>query len=746
QTLGDKNFNRGLKKLYSQQSFKVTSFSDLNKIFSSITKSEKKSSVDSKWIDLMFTQWTQRVGAPKLEISNYKVKIEGDSFRLTALLTQTQAEDVFEIDVPIAVHLEGQDKAFQTEIRMNSRKQNISLKLAAKPLKLEVDPEFDIFRRLDTNEIPPSINQVFGADSVLIVLPAKAPKKIREAYMKLAKSWQVRQQSKIKISYDKDITSLPKDRAVWLLGWENEFRDYLNTTLDVYPYSTNQDNIKIVEENFTKQDFSVVVVSRHQDSNKFAFSWLATNNIKALPGLGRKLPHYGKYSYLAFMGDEPVIKFKGQWPVVNSPMTVVLTDKKLIKSGVLKKRTALATLPPAFSQNRILKDIRILSDSKFTGRGLGTSGLDQAAHYIQKQFKDAGLLPGQFQDEKKSTRYFQQWQTSISEKPETKKLQNVIGIIPGSDPDLKAESLVIGAHYDHLGLGWPDVHKGDEGKIHHGANDNASGVAVMLELARLLKKGPAPKRSIIFVAFTGEEAGRLGSEYYLKHSGNYPVNKMIAMINLDTVGRLEQKPLIVFGNNTAREWVHIFRGVSYVTGVDIKPVDNDPAASDHTSFIEAGVPAIHLFTGVNLDYHRPTDTINKIDGTGLIKVATVLKETIDYLAERTEFLNSNLTRAGQSNKNKSKSKTMKRRVSLGTVPDFQYSGKGVRIDAVTAGSPAELAQLQKGDIVVQMNKVEILNLRDFSDILRKLKPGDNIDISVLRAGKIHKVSTHVVAR
>ena len=146
-------------------------------------------------------------------------------------------------------------------------------------------------------------------------------------------------------------------------------------------------------------------------------------------------------------------------------------------------------------------------------------------------------------------------------------IKNVIGIIPGKNPQFDGQSVVIGAHYDSHGLGWPDVLKGNKGKIHPGADDNASGISVLLEFARLAGKKWQPERTIVFVAFSAEEAGKLGSIHYVEHAEKYPVSKIMAMVNLDTVGQLGQDALTIFGNYSAREWVHIFRGAGYVTGV-----------------------------------------------------------------------------------------------------------------------------------------------------------------------------------
>jgi Zn-dependent M28 family amino/carboxypeptidase len=294
-----------------------------------------------------------------------------------------------------------------------------------------------------------------------------------------------------------------------------------------------------------------------------------------------------------------------------------------------------------------------------------------------------------------------------------------------------------------LGRGERGAHAGDEGRIHPGADDNASGVAVMLELARVLAGKPLA-RTIVFVAFTGEENGRLGSRHYVQHSGAYPVDNTIAMINLDTVGRLGERPLTVFGSGTAREWVHIFRGAGYVSGVAIRDVADDFGSSDQTSFIEAGVPAVQLFSGVHENYHRPGDTADKIDLPGLLKTAKVLKEAVDYLAERPEALHATL--GNQQQASSAAVSRPARRVSLGTVPDYAYDGDGVRITGVQADTPAAQAGLREEDIIVAVNDQPVHNLRDYAQVLRGLSPGDEIRVRFRRAGNEQTVTTRVTDR
>jgi predicted metalloprotease with PDZ domain len=186
----------------------------------------------------------------------------------------------------------------------------------------------------------------------------------------------------------------------------------------------------------------------------------------------------------------------------------------------------------------------------------------------------------------------------------------------------------------------------------------------------------------------------------------------------------------VLGAGSAKEWVHIFRGAGFVTGVDVETVSLELDSSDQKSFQDAGVPAVQLFSGPHLDYHRSTDTADKIDAGGLVKAASVAKEAIEYLATR----DRPLTAAAASPVPAGPAAKGERKVSLGAIPDFAYSGNGFRLSGVVAGSPAEAAGLKEGDVIVRMNNVAVSGLKDFSDLLKTLHPGDRVAVTFLRNG------------
>lgn len=732
--LTDSIFTEGLQDFYQENKFRFASFSDLRQSFERVS---------GKDLNSEFNQWITRTGAPRLQIKNAAVAKEQNEYVLKAFFEQTQGDAVYQLNIPFAVTLEGRSNAHQGFAVMNNKKHTIEVRLPARPVRLDVDPEFDLFRKLDREEIPPALSQAFGSKKMLILLPSSSNETFSQAYQDLALAWRQSGPDEIEVKLDSEVKKLPADQAITLFGWDNRFLDQLITALSGYDISITKKNIKIGNSAISRKNHSFVLTARHPQNMDLSFTWVATDVPEAIPGLGRKLPHYHKYSYLAFEGKEPANIAKGRWPVLNSPMTIFIPREDgaitMPAMGKLAARSPLINPPPAFSKEKMLETIHFLASDNLKGRGFGTKELDEAANYIAEKFQEANLKPAG----DSAISYFQTWEETGEELNRQVILKNVVGFIPGQDPALRDQSVVIGAHYDHLGLGWPDVSKAHKGKIHNGADDNASGVAVLLELARVLSKNFKPDRNIVFVAFTGEEAGKRGSKHYVAEEKRFPVEQSIGMVNLDTVGRLEKKKLLILGAGSAQEWVHIFRGAGFVTGVEIETVSEELDSSDQKSFQEAGIPAVQLFSGPHLDYHRPTDTEDKIDPDDLVTVASVTKEIIEYLAGRKEPLTPTLNKASNQT---TPTQKKARKVSLGTIPDFAYQGKGYRLSGVVPDSPAEEAGLKEGDLIVQIGPKQIGNLRDLSNVLKSLTPGDRIVVVFLRGGKEKTVQVQLTTR
>ncbi|MCP4202342.1 MAG: M20/M25/M40 family metallo-hydrolase [bacterium] len=732
--VGDDAFRRTLARFYRGFRGKKASFADLRTSFESVTGED---------LGGFFEDWVTRPGAPALGVSVSAVREEPDGYSVTGTLTQTQGGRPFEIGVPVAVHT-----ATGTEtslVRLTGNSQTFEIETDAEPLVLEVDPQFDLFRQLDPRETPPSIGRIFGEPEILAILPADAPAAAVEQYRELMAGWQSEGHT-IEVKLDSEVAELPEDRSIWVLGASNRFADPLFVQDRPEGLSVSRDKVSFGEDSAPLDGHTVVAIRRHPDHLEKAIGWLIVEPEAAFSGMGRKLPHYGKYSYLAFEGDEPTNVVKGQWPASSSPLRLDLrpADRRSepLAALSLEKRTALAELPPVFSLRALMEHVTFLASPELEGRGVGGDGLRRAAEYIAERFEAVGLTPGGGDGT-----WFQGVEVPSGPDGEPVEVVNVVGYLEGANADWADQSVVVGAHYDHLGRGWPDVHQGDEGAIHPGADDNASGVAVLLELAANLAAGDRPARSLVFVAFAAEEAGRHGSRHHVEQGAPFPTAGIRSVINLDTVGRLFDQKVSILGTGTADEWQHIFRGSSFVTGVESRNVPHSAEASDQMSFIDKGIPGVQIFTQAHGDYHRPGDTAEKVDGPGLVKVATLVKEAVAYLAEREDPLTVTIdSTAVETAPDSGAAAPSGRKVRFGTIPDFAFQGPGARIDSVAPGSPAEKAGLRQGDILVRIGERQIGSLQDFSEALKALGAGETVRATVLREGEEITVPVTVEAR
>jgi len=730
--VGDDAFRRALQRFYREYRGKRATFGDVQKVFEAVSNQN---------LARFFDDWVKRPGAAVLAVSDTGVRREGAAWKLEGTLAQTQGGQPFALDVPLVVQTASGIKA--ERVALDAASQRFSITLDAEPQVLNVDPGFDLFRKLDPRETPTSIGQIFGEPKILALVPSAAPADRQAAYRELMKGWQSDAHG-IEVKLDSEVAELPADRAVWLLGRENRHAAQLFPG----PVDAAKGQMSVEGESMPLAGHSAVLTTRHPKNAEKAIGWLFVDPAAAFPGMGRKLPHYGKYSYLGFQGDEPTNVIKGQWPGADSPLRVDLRPAAARAARVAplpaESRKALAELPPVFSQKALMEHVEFLAAPEREGRGLGSEGLASAARYIADRFSRMGLKPGGDQGG-----YFQKFSVEKGPKGTPVETMNVIGILPGTKPELAGQSAVVSAHYDHLGLGWPDVRKGSEGKVHPGADDNASGVAVMLELAKLFATGEKPSRTLVFVAFSAEEGGLMGSKHYVEHPP-FPIEKTIGVINIDTVGRLGTEKLSVLGTGTSMEWQHIFRGASFVTGVESKNIPEAIQSSDQMSFIRKGVPGVQIFTVAHGDYHAVGDTADKIDGPGLVKVATFVKEGVGYLGERptplTNTIPKEATAAPAPAPAAAGGGQPARRVSLGTVPEFTFAGPGVKVASVMPGSPAEKAGLKENDVILQIDGKPIANLQAYSDLLKTLKAGQTIELLLSRDGKEQKLSATVVER
>jgi aminopeptidase YwaD len=324
---------------------------------------------------------------------------------------------------------------------------------------------------------------------------------------------------------------------------------------------------------------------------------------------------------------------------------------------------------------------------------------------------------------------------------------NVVGILPGSDPKLKNEAIVIGAHYDHLGHGGEGSLAPREGEIHHGADDNASGVAGLLELARMFS-AQKPRRTIVFIAFSGEEEGLIGSSYYVNHPV-VPLANTVAMINMDMIGRMSQKKLIVGGMGTAQEWRSMVEQENpaqllKVAAMPTPARENDGSTtrtfvltlnedgygpSDHSSFYAKQVPVLFFWTGTHNDYHKPSDTADKINYEGEARIISFILNVIRDIDKSDKRPTYTVA------KSESQGRSVGFRVYLGTIPNYADSNDGLKLDGVRDDSPAAKAGLKAGDKIVKMAGRDVKNVYDYTYALGEMKAGQEYEVELIRDGQ-----------
>jgi aminopeptidase N len=708
--VGDAQFVKALQEFYRDNRFRAASFDDIRKSFEAVSDLDLRP---------FFDQWINDVGTPELKLEH----AAGLGERVDITLRQAQSGRLFALDVPVIIET---DKGIETRtvsMPADRARVDVSFDLKGPARRVEIDPQFQVYRRLSPFEIPPSLSKAFGAKKVLIVTSAESA----SVYAGLIKDWG---RDGVETVMDSQLDALPADRAVWLLGAGNKFAPVVAEALETYGASLDATGLRTTNVMHEAAGRSLVAAVRHPHNPDLVVIYVSAASATAADALARKLPHYGKYSWLVFAGDEATNEATGEWPLGDTPLAHNLTPQaRPIK---LVPRKALAEVRPLFDIERMKADIEWLASPGREGRGAGSRGLDAAANYIAERFERLGLAPltpGARGDD----RYFQPF-SMTGENGQPLPARNVIAVLPGANPALNGQALLVSAHYDHLGFGWPDARAGAKGQLHPGADDNASGVAVMLELARLMAH-EKPERSVVFAAFAGEEAGLRGARHYVEaaraQDAPIPLSGHIANLNLDTVGRLADGKVTIFGTGSARELPFIFMGAGATTGVPVQAAAQDINASDNAAFAEAGVPAVQLFASAASDYHRPSDTADKIDTAGLGKVAAILKEAADYLAARTEPLHfSGTAPAAQSPR--PTAPTAARRAATGIVPDMTHQGEGVRVGSVQPGSGAENAGLKPGDRLLALGGVKTSDLRSLADALKDLRPGQTVDVEFAR--------------
>ncbi len=377
--------------------------------------------------------------------------------------------------------------------------------------------------------------------------------------------------------------------------------------------------------------------------------------------------------------------------------------------------------------SQISKDVEYLSSPELEGRETGTLGADLALEYIKTRMEEIGLQAApnadsftqEFSLEKPSNPH-----GGVDSNASPVIVKNIVGYL-----DNEAENtVVIGAHYDHLGYGEAgSLYAGEEKMIHFGADDNASGVGLMLQLAERMKSSEKMDEfNFLFIGFSGEEQGLWGSNYFCKNP-SIEMENVSFMINMDMVGRLELKRgLAINGVGTSPSWESILNE-SNTDQLKLVTSESGVGPSDHTSFYLQEIPVLHFFTGQHEDYHKPSDVFDKINFEGIDLIGDFI---FSIIANSQELGKLEFTKTKQDS-----SETPRFTVTLGVMPDYLFQGEGMRIDGVSENKPAKKAGFEKGDVVVKMGKTEVTDMMSYMKALSLYKKGDKVKVTVLRGSE-----------
>ena len=616
--LGDDVFRAGLRTLWQDNRFQRASFIDVAAAFS------KSAGTD---VGPFLAAWTTTTGIPSVEIVEVAEQTSPKGARKVRVALE-QRGPALPMDVPVVfTTIDG--RSVSSVVRFDvvsdvagarqTRRASVSVPLPAALARVEVDPFFEVFRRLSVDEVPPSLSRAFGARRMLFVTPTQASAEEVTAWQTFAKGI-CNEPTRCTIVDDKKVQTLPADAAVWVLGTTNLLRagPYVLSK----PYDVRFDDRGFFRpggwqrvlaakdrkaayelERIAPEKTGLAVVVEHPRNRALAMTFVGAPSTAMIPLLSRKLPHYGTFGAVAFVGDGAENTLKIQWPP--STLHRVVGDHAV--PFTTKPPPALAGLPSSFDGEAMKAVVRTIAASTSKNGGRLGDGAEPTRVVIESILRSNGLV---------AERQCARGRTTVC---------NIIAHLPGTDASLAR--VVVGAHLDHLA---------NSGKQHFpGADDNASGVAVLLEVAAQLVKQPHA-RAIDIVFFDGEEAGRVGSKHYVSTLG--AAQPVSAMVNLDTVGRKGERPLLVLDGDSAREWADIVGEIVAASRVQAALSPQGGGASDHQSFLDVGVAAVRLFSGSHGDEHHSTDTADKIEPSSLVAAAVLTQALVVHLSDRREPL------------------------------------------------------------------------------------------------------------
>ncbi len=359
-----------------------------------------------------------------------------------------------------------------------------------------------------------------------------------------------------------------------------------------------------------------------------------------------------------------------------------------------------------------------------------SSEIDDQVKFLSKDRSDKTRIPVIYMSKETFSQFFNNEEDLIDFRlrvdigDKTRTGHNVAGFLDNG----AANTVIVGAHYDHLGYGEDgnSMIRTGEKQVHNGADDNASGVAAMIELARMLKQSKKKNSNYLFLAFSGEELGLLGSKYFVEHP-TVNLDAVNFMVNLDMVGRLDEtnNSFTIGGYGTSPVWSDVITHIRDTRSFTINYDSSGTGPSDHTSFYRKNIPVLFFFTGIHEDYHKPSDDFEKINSVGILKLTKLIEQVIEKTVEKGK-ISFTPTREKQSSTNA----TFK--VTLGVMPDYAYSGQGLRIDGVTEGKAASKAGMKAGDVIIKLGEYEVNSMETYMQALSKFNKGDSTTVRFKR--------------
>jgi len=392
---------------------------------------------------------------------------------------------------------------------------------------------------------------------------------------------------------------------------------------------------------------------------------------------------------------------------------------KLLLTLFLCCSLAFTACTQPVSPDKIRAHVNTLASDAYEGRGTGAPGGEKAAAYVESQFRKIGLKP---LGDPGSYRQAFTYRGGMHGTGEEGKTMNVAGYLDNG----ARNTIIIGAHFDHLGLGndGNSLDPDPKNKIHNGADDNASGVAGILELARYFAGKPKERNNFLFLAFSGEELGLYGSKYWTEHP-TLDLATVTYMINLDMVGRYEPaKGLSVSGSGTSPVWEPLLQELGNGK-IAIKTDSSGTGPSDHTSFYLKNIPVLHFFTGSHSDYHKPTDDADKINAEGEAEIMNLIVKLIN--SDRTQEKLAFLTTKSKATMARSSFK-----VTMGVMPSYTADVEGLRVDGVSEGKPAKKAGIVTGDVITRIGDIPVKDIQTYMDALGKFEKGQSVPVELRR--------------